>query len=111
MDGWGGKLLAAVETVSEARRPRPLSGGTPSALRDSQSRRTAARSGPPRSRPSPRHPARAQAAALGLGLDRGAFTEALKMGPHLVAPTGAELRPLSGPNPAPLRLFISHPLA
>ena len=31
----------------------------------------------------------AEAVAMGLGLDRNAFSSRMRMGPHLLAPTGA----------------------
>jgi len=33
----------------------------------------------------------AETVALGFGLERGIFTERLHLGPHLLAPTGADL--------------------
>eukprot|EP00898_Chlorokybus_atmophyticus_P006771 jgi/Chlat1/7095/Chrsp57S09122 len=48
MDGWGNKMIAAVETVAEM-------------------------------------------TAIGFGLDATAFTSVMKLGPHLLAPTGCDL--------------------
>jgi len=47
----------------------------------------------------------AEMAALGFGLERGAFAAKMAQAPHLLAPTGSDLRRLAGDDAAPPRLY------